>query len=498
MKKLYQLNLIAVIAAAIAFLVCTNAIAFQQSSIQSTQSYAYEETGGIQTGDVSYHGPQQLHPRAMEVSNGDDVFVHNAQDVEIQNLDSVDDWFSGLKVGFDNGFVIANQNAVDLEADDYPFLLRFNGWGQLRHTILESGNAKPDQNFFQLKRARLIFSGSAFTPDFSYYVQLDGRSSSGDDVRLLDYFLTYDLGSHRFGLDRGTFGFKTGRYKIPFTMSRSLSGREFEFTDRSVASTFFDVNRSLAWGIYGRGEGFYVPFYWESAIFNGLVTGGAETGSAGSLDDNFAFSSRIFSYHGSPWGMGELADFECHTRPAVRIGCGFANSTIDSSGSTEFSRVRVADSGETLASTLPVNQMGAPFVSEYTVNLFCLDYSMKYRGWSVTCEYYLRSINQFRGASVPNLFDHGHWLQVGKFIVPGKVQLLARWSSVVGDSGTLGQFDQSSQERSLGFAQYFRDQHAKLVIDATYLDGAPISSSALDISPGDSGWLIRSQIQFAF
>ena len=31
-----------------------------------------------------------------------------------------------------------------------------------------------------------------------------------------------------------------------------------------------------------------MPLDWEIAVFNGLVTGGAETGSSGELDDNFA------------------------------------------------------------------------------------------------------------------------------------------------------------------------------------------------------------------
>ena len=96
------------------------------------------------------------------------------------------------------------------------------------------------------------------------------------------------------------------------------------------------------------------------------------------------------------------------------------------------------------------------------------------------------------------MFDHGFWLQCGKFIVPEKLQLLARWSRVVGNSGALGTGDESAEEIAGGFVWYFRGQHAKFTVDATYLDGAPISSSALDISPGDIGWLFRSQIQFAF
>jgi hypothetical protein len=45
---------------------------------------------------------------------------------------------------------------------------------------------------------------------------------------------------------------------------------------------------------------------------------------------------------------------------------------------------------------------------------------------------------------------------------------------------------------------YINEQHAKLTLDVTHLNGAPISSASLDIAPGDIGWLFRSQIQFSF
>ncbi len=405
--------------------------------------------------------------------------------------------FAGAKVGYDEGFLIGTSQAMNLEADNLPFQMKVNGWGQLRLTNFESSNSTiNDQKQFQLKRARVIFSGSAFTEDFSYLFQLDGRSSSGDNMRLLDYLLTYDLGHHRLGLETGKIGFKTGKYKMPFHMARQLSTREIEFTDRSMASTFFDVNRSLAWGLYGRIDRTRVPVHWEAAIFNGLVTGGAETGSSGQLDNNFAYSTRLFWFPTGDWGTGELADFEGHCRLATRVGVGFANSTVDELGETEFGSVRVVDSGGKLA-----DQLAAPnFSSEYTVSLYSIDASMKYAGWSMTCEYYFRQIGDFQPASVPalNLFDHGHWLQVGKFIVPNELEVLTRWSRVSGDSGTLGAGNQSAEEISAGFAWYIRDQHAKFTVDTTYLDGAPISSQALGIDPGYAGWLFRTQIQFAF
>ena len=85
----------------------------------------------------------------------------------------------------------------------------------------------------------------------------------------------------------------------------------FELADRAMASMYFDVNRSLAWGLYGQDDRWRVPLNWEVAIFNGIVTGGAETGSSGTLDDALLpplaslsvfpmlLRSRVTSQHGS-------------------------------------------------------------------------------------------------------------------------------------------------------------------------------------------------------
>ena len=156
--------------------------------------------------------------------------------------------------GYDEGFVIASRRELNLETSDFPFRLQINGWGQLRHSTSDFEPPNTDINQFQLSRGRLVFSGHAFNPDVSYYVQIDGRSSSGDNMRLLDYYLSYDIGHDQFGFDRGILGFRTGKYKMPFTLARWLSAKQFEFTDRSVASTYFDVNRSLACRLYGQYE----------------------------------------------------------------------------------------------------------------------------------------------------------------------------------------------------------------------------------------------------
>lgn len=408
------------------------------------------------------------------------------------NGESALDWLENVRVGYDGGFVIASQSDRDLKASRYPYRLKISGWGQLRHTATDFESAGEDLNQFQLKRGRLVFSGNAFNPDINYFFQIDGRSSTGDGVRLLDYYVAYDFGSDQLGWEPGTIAFRAGKYKVPFTMSRWLSGRDFEFADRSMSSIFFDVNRSFAVGLYGQTNRLGTPIKWDTALFNGLVTGGAETGSSGALDNNFAYSGRLSAYPTGDWGDANLPDLEWHDTLATRVGCGFASSVIERFGATEFNRLRVVDSGATLASVLPNT------VSSYATFLYAVDASLKYRGWSSTLEYYFRSISDVRGATVPDLFDHGFWFQLGKFVIPEKLELVARWSRVQGDSGRLGTGDQSSEEIAGALAWYLRTNHIKMVFDITHLDGAPINSETLNITPGDSGWLFRSQMQFAF
>ena len=235
-------------------------------------------------GPLREHGlDQSAGDQGLESSIGD--VDANATSSSIQSLPS---WLNDVRVGYDRGFLIASGVAPDDDLSEAPFLLRLNGLGQLRATHFDSQSDNPDLNQFQLIRGRLAFSGHALTPDLRYFVQLDGRSSAGDEFRLLDYIIEFDAGRHWLDWDRNALIFKAGRYKVPFTFARFMSAREFQFTDRSVASMFFDLNRSLGWGLGGQTEFGRVPLEWEACLFNGFVTGGAETGSAGSLDNNLA------------------------------------------------------------------------------------------------------------------------------------------------------------------------------------------------------------------
>ena len=396
------------------------------------------------------------------------------------------------RAGYDNGFFIVGNDNDAIPSDDVPHKINLSGFGHFRMTNFAPETGGTDLNQLQLKRARLIFAGHAFTRDFSWLISLDGRSQSDGAVRLLDYYLQYDLGREAYGLPGKSLTLKLGQYKIPFSLARHVSAKKFQFTDRSVASMFFDANRSLAFGAAGQVQQGDSLRTWEAAVFNGLVTGGQETGAGGSLDNNFAFSARMARIVGGDWGTDDLCDYDIHTTPVYRYGAAYAGTEIERSGVTEFDAIRVVDTGTRLSSLLNSS------ITSMRVNMFAVDLSTKYMGWSGTMEYYFRQIGGFEGDVQSGLFDHGFLLQTGYFVVPQRLELLARWSRVQGNSGTLGLVNQSSDERAAGAVWYFRDHSAKLTVDLTYLDGAPINSFSLDIDRGMRGWLTRTQLQFSF
>ncbi len=395
----------------------------------------------------------------------------------------------GLTFGYDGGFIISSPSGTSLDTDAADFLMRVGGWGQLRHSYFSSDGPNPDLNDLEWERLRFVVDGHAYSSDFMYFFQMDADSDDSEMVDMLDYYVTYDFGHDLFGADRKRIALRLGKWKIPFARSREESGTRLAFTDRTIAGVFFDFNRSIGVGLTGEAD----CFNWDVTLTNGINTGGFQTGRSGDLDRNFAVATRITKVLSGDYGGDGESDIDFRTVPAWRVGTGFTYGRVDrDDGPREFARQRAVDSGEPLSMLLP------PGVEAYNIYMFAADSHVKYRGFSLITEYLFRQISGFAGAPVTDLFDHGLIVQSGYFIVPHKLELLARWSRIIGDSGTLGARDESADEIGAGVVWFIRGQNMKITFDATHLNGAPISDSALNILPGDDGWLYRTQFQFKF
>ena len=56
----------------------------------------------------------------------------NSGDVDDQSISDELAWICKVKVGYDEAFVIASKEQLDLASADYPFQMKLNGWGQYR------------------------------------------------------------------------------------------------------------------------------------------------------------------------------------------------------------------------------------------------------------------------------------------------------------------------------------------------------------------------------
>ena len=398
----------------------------------------------------------------------------------------------GWTFGYDGGFLIASPSGLKPDTDDSDFLMRISNWGQLRHAASDFHGPNPDQNQFEFERLRLVFKGHFFSPDFQYYFQFDSDSDQGEESGILDYYVTYDVGRHLWGCPRKRLAIRMGKWKVPFIRFRVPSPSALEFTDFPMAGMLFDLSRGFGVGLLGERDLCARPFTWEVALANGLNVGGFRTDRSGQLDNNLAFSGRVTWLLAGDDGKDGEPDLDFRLRPAWRVGAAFACSHVDRDGLREFSRMRVVDSGLSIDDVLPAA------VTDYDIFLFTVDSHLKYRGFSFIADYYFRSMSRFIGAAVPDVCDHGFLLQMGYFLVPTRFELITRWSRVVGDSGTLGLLRQSADEVAGGAVWYIRGHNLRMTFDVTHLNGAPISSSTLNILPGDDGWLFRTQFQWRF
>jgi hypothetical protein len=251
------------------------------------------------------------------------------------------------------------------------------------------------------------------------------------------------------------------------------------------------MGRSTGVSIFGEGEVYSMPSRFEIALINGINSGRDATISAEDLDRNFAWSARTSIDPLGPFTSGE-SDLSWSPESILRLGAGVAGTMLDREGNVEFARPRVVASGRSLSELLPNT------VDSYDFLMFTIDSHWKVRGFSFIAEYHWRTLYNFTDGSVPTLADTGLMLQTGYFVIPEKLEFLARWSKITGDSGTLGNEFQTTNEIGTGFAWFIRDQDVKFTVDLSWIDGVPINSPRLSLLPGDEGLLLRSQLQFGF
>ena len=390
--------------------------------------------------------------------------------------------------GFDNGFFIRPVNAAES-----PYSLKINHQNTIRYSgfardatswIDSAGVTNPifNSSAAMIPRGRLIFSGNAFLPDMTYLLNIDYNTVSANPIGFRAYALSYKF-------SRG-FQLHLGQNKVPGTREWLVSSWDAqEGPDRSMATTFF--RPSLSQGVWITGEP-VDGLHYHAMISNGFNTLNIRPTEIG---DHTCFSGSTWWEPWGEFGRG-YCDIEHHEELVMRIGSSLTSSREEGSQTSDYpenTSIRLSDG------TL-ITQQGALApgltVQAFSMTLAAFDVSFKRRGFSLSTELYFQDLSnlQLNGpAPVNSIRAQGGMVQGGYFVVPQRLEFYSRNSYVTGGYG-------SGTEIGGGFNWFILPGKSNLrfTMDAAWLESSPADQNRTGFVAGQTGLLVRTQINSAF
>jgi hypothetical protein len=182
----------------------------------------------------------------------------------------------GASAGHDGHFFIASA--------DGNFRLNVGGQIQFRHvynTRDDDGSGSVDENRrgFEVRRAKLVFSGNVIDPSWTYRVQGGFRfDGGGGDFELQDAYLEKEF-------DNG-LKIRGGQFKLPFLREELVSSKYQLAVDRSVVNELYNQDRA---------SGIQVSYEAEKWRAAGAFSDGFATSNTSALteDTEIALTGRV-------------------------------------------------------------------------------------------------------------------------------------------------------------------------------------------------------------
>ena len=389
---------------------------------------------------------------------------------------------------FDRGFVIR-----PIDADETPFELKINGQNQFRYVGYDREHDSwtdsagittqlSNMSSFQIPRGRIIFSGFTFRKELLYNLNIDYNTVGNSQINFRAYWLAW-----RFSRAMTVYA---GQSKVPGSREWLLSFVDTLGVDRSMATTFF--RPSLSQGLWATGEPADGLFY-HVMMSNGFNTLGSTPQQLSSL---MAFSGSVWWEPLGNFGAG-YSDFQWHEEPAIRVGTSLTYAPEQgpqgSSSVPENSLIRLSD-GTLITETGAL----APGVTlnKFKIGLATIDLAYKYRGVSLSGEFYWQNLFAL-GPSGPipqnTIQNYGGFVQAGYFVIPQKLEPYLRTSVVTGPNGT------GAEYAGGGNWFFLPAKHTlRFTFDAAWLDNCPADQNRTNFQAGQSGLLVRSQVQIFF
>lgn len=371
-----------------------------------------------------------------------------------------------------------------------PYELRADLFSQVRYSffareadywINSAGAILPvsDFNSIELTRNFIQISGYAIDPRLQFTANLFSSTALNSTVF---------LGWMNFHFSEA-FDLRAGNWIVPGTREWNESFRYTLGADRLMATTFFRPNISP--GIWAQGE----PL--ENVHYIAMVANSLNRFNQGveRVGTSRAFGGTVWWEPMGPFGPGP-SDIEHHERPSPRVGTNVAFSRESNQGFGATETGNPEDTILRLSDGTPLFRPDvlAPGVElrSTNVSLWAIDAALKYRGFSLSSEYFLRWLYGFsyegRDMPIGSLFDHGGLLQGGYFLMPSKLETFARSSFVTGQFG-------GGYEVGGGVNWYFRNSRDwRATFEILNINHSPAQNLLTGYRAGESGLLYQLQL----
>jgi len=341
---------------------------------------------------------------------------------------------------------------------------------------------------FQLAKLQIKFLGWILNPKLRYFLYAwtsNANMGQGAQVVLagnLNYqvnkYMTLSAGIN------GLPGVRSIEGNFPYWLSED---------SRLIADEFF--RPSYTSGIWSRGQ-LSNKIRYQAMLGDNLSQLGVNAGQLRNYPNTFS-SALVWMPSTGEFGAG-FGDFENHEKLATRLGFHFTRSREDKQsqpGTQDFQNVQLRLSDGSIIFTPNLFGPGIT-ITNATYKMTSFDGGIKYQGYALEGEYYLRWLTDFRGsgaaASIPGRFDHGFQLQASSMLVPKTFQIYA------GGSTVFGQYGQPFDSR-IGWSWFpFHNRVVRWNTEALYLFRSPVGYFAVPFNVGSKGWVFHSNWELAF
>ena len=436
-----------------------------------------------------------------------------------------------LQAGYNKGFFI--------QTPDQDFKLDINGYLQFRYTYAQATNPNnlsqykpgptapayglswdpglPDTgnvSGFTFRRARIILSGNAFTPNLFYNFTGDfgGTSSTnnGGNFFMQDVYLGYKFAPW--------LAVRAGSFLIPFTHVEYIS-RGLEFPEFNPITDAFDPVRAQGVSLFGD----IIPHQMDYEV---NVNNGPKTNTTG---NDAAFGSTTigdnrpsFAARWEVFDSADAADFT--SEPDINwtknlewmLGFAFLYDSQNPAHELSSDGSGAVTSEGTTGVIVGLSSHRTPgFISNYTLSGDNYraegDFTLHWQGLSISPVVFYQQVNDNGGTTATaggstqslsayygtsSVGELGYYVQGGYFLVPHQWEIAASFGQLY----TLGVSDANNAATYIqgGINYYLFGNNAKIQVAETYTPLAAFTDANYGTAQNTRDYITQVQFQVAF